>query len=44
MDAVNSNSVAQAIANKASDTSVSQPQGPIYGYPGAGQSSRVIFK
>jgi RHS repeat-associated protein len=44
MDAVNSNSVAQAIANKASDISVSQPQGPVYGYPGAGQSSRVIFK
>jgi len=42
LDAVNSNSAALAVANRASDTNTPLPAGPRY--PGASQWNRVIFK
>jgi len=44
VDAVNSNSAAQAVANRASGTNVTQPIGSIFGYPGSGQWRRVRFR
>jgi RHS repeat-associated protein len=43
-DAVNSNSAAQAVANRAASTSVARPQGPQFGYPGAKQWTRIEFR
>ena len=44
LDAVNSNSAAQAVANHASGTNVPLPAGPTYGYPGFSQWQQVNFK
>ena len=44
LDAVNSNSSAQAVANRSSGSNVPLPSGPQYGYPGASQWSRVRFR
>ena len=43
-DAVNSNTAAQAVANRAASTSVTRPQGPRFGYPGAKQWIRIEFR
>ena len=43
LDAVNSNSAAQAVANRAAGTDVRQPAAPLGGYPGADQWQRVKF-
>ena len=44
IDAVNSNSAAQAVANKAASTNVARPQGPQFGYPGAKEWMRIGFR
>jgi len=44
VNAVNSNSGAQAVANLASSSNVPRPIGPIGGYPGASQWHRVEFR
>jgi hypothetical protein len=43
-DAVNSNSAAQAVANRAASTSVTRPRGPKFGYPGSKQWIRIEFR
>ncbi len=43
LDAVNSNSAAQAVANRASGFDVNQPAAPFFGYPGADEWQRLIF-
>ena len=44
VDAVNSNSAAQAVANRAASTNIARPQGPQFGYPGAKQWTRIEFR
>jgi RHS repeat-associated protein len=44
IDAVNSNSAAQAVANRAASTNVARLQGLKFGYPGAKQWTRIEFK
>lgn len=43
LDAVNSNSAAQAVANRAAGTAVRQPAAPLVGYPGADEWRRLDF-
>jgi len=43
-NAVNSNSAAQAVANRAASTNVTRPQGEQFGYPGAKQWMRIEFR